>query len=123
MANIIITNEVVVPDLDSEVVLLCRETLTQKVITDTNAALLNKIHICNFVFLVQNQVDRFLLIEFLRFETEANVVEELGVTVLISIKEETMLEDDVIEKVLGQDVVLYAARTLVQVFVIFGDAI
>ena len=84
---------------------------------------MDKVHVRNFIFLIDNQINRFLLVEFLGLETEADVIEELGVTVLIRVKEETVLKDDVIEKVLGQNVVLYAARTLIQIFIILIDTI
>lgn len=123
MAHIVVTNEVIALNFDPKVILLCRKALAKKIVTDSNAALLDKVHVCNFIFLINYQINRFLLVEFLGLETEADVVEEFGVTILIRVKEEAMLKDDIIEKVLSQYVVLYSARTLIQIFIIFINTI
>jgi hypothetical protein len=123
VAHIVVTNEVIALNFDPKVILLCRKALAKKIVTDSNAALLDKVHVCNFIFLINYQINRFLLVEFLGLETEADVVEEFGVTILIRVKEEAMLKDDIIEKVLSQYVVLYSARTLIQIFIIFINTI
>ena len=123
MAHIVVTNEVIALNFDPKVILLCWKALAKKIVTDSNAALLDKVHVCNFIFLINYQINRFLLVEFLGLETEADVVEEFGVTILIRVKEEAMLKDDIIEKVLSQYVVLYSARTLIQIFIIFINTI
>lgn len=97
--------------------------MAKEIVTDSNAALLDKEHVCNFIFLVENQVDRFLPIKSLRLKTKADVVKELGVSIFIRIEEVAVLEDDVVEKVFAQDVVFYPSRTLVQIFVILGETL
>ena len=123
MANIVITNVAIISHFYAEAILLLWETLAKKIVTNSDTPLLDKVHVCHFVFLVQNKAHRFLAIEFLRLETEADVIKELGLLCYIRIEKGTVLIDDVVEKVLDHYVFLYLARALIQILVISSDTI
>lgn len=97
--------------------------MAKEIVTNSNDALLDKVHVRYFIFLIENQVDRFLFVEFLRLETEADVIKEFGFMIFIRVEEGSVLIDDVIVKVLDHYVFLYLARTLIQIFVVLGDAV
>lgn len=77
--------------------LLFRETLSHQIVPDANISLDDEVHVRNLIFFVNYEVVRIGLIEFLGLETEANVVQELGLNVLIGVEEVTELKDYVIK--------------------------
>lgn len=123
MADVVITNVVILSYFNAETILLLRETLAEKIVPNTYTALLDKVHVRDFVFLVENEVHRFLFVEFLWSKSKADVIKELGVAGFIRVEEGTMLINDVVEKVLNYYVLLDLARALIQIFVILGNAI
>ena len=123
MANVVITNVAIVSDFNAKTILLLRQTLAKKIVTNSYTSLLDKVHVCHFIFFIENKVHRFLSVESLWSKAEADVIKELGVLSFIRVEEGTMLIDNVIEKVLNHDVFLNLARALIQIFVILGDTI
>lgn len=94
---------IVVADVGAAVVgnanlkLLFRETLSHQIVTDANVSLDDEVHVRYLIFFVNYQVVTIGLIEFLGLEAKANVVQELGLNVLIGVEEVTELEDYIVK--------------------------
>lgn len=99
--------------------LLFRETLSHQIVPDANISLDDEVHVRNLIFFVNYEVVRIGLIEFLGLETEANVVQELGLNVLIGVEEVTELKDYVIKQIVDKYMSLYLPGTLVEVLIVF----
>ena len=102
--------------------LLFRETLSHQIVTDANVSLDDEVHVRYLIFFVNYQVVTIGLIEFLGLEAKANVVQELGLNVLIGVEEVTELEDYIVKKVVDKYMSLYLPGTLVEVLIVFVHA-
>jgi hypothetical protein len=61
------------------------------------------------------------VLKFRWLQSKANVVNELRVNVFIRIEENSVAEDDIIEKVMQHNVSFYYSWTLVEELVVFCD--
>jgi len=82
---------------------------------------LDEIHVCYDILFIEYQLVMLSTIELGRFQTEANIVKELGVFILVCVEKVPELEDDVVKKIVHHDVLFYHRRALVQVFIIQRD--
>ena len=102
--------------------LLFRETLGHQIVTDANVSLDDEVHVRYLIFFVNYQVVTIGLIEFLGLEAKANVVQELGLNVLVGVEEVAELEDYIVKQVVDKYMSLYLPWTLVEVLIVFVHA-
>ena len=101
--------------------LLLTESLGHHVVSNSNHSLLDEVHICNFIFFIKDQLVVLSVLEFCWLQSKANVVNKLGTDVLISVEENSVAEDDVVEQVMQHNVSFYYSRTLVEELVVLCD--
>lgn len=82
-------------------------TFSHQVVTNANSAFKDKVHLCNLIFLIENQRVFFdVRIEFGGSQAKADVIEEALITLLLSLEEGPEAINDVIEKIVQHYVVL-----------------
>jgi hypothetical protein len=98
-----------------------RKPLIIDVVSNSNLSLLYEVHLGNFLFLIKDEVIESIIIKLSWLESKANIVEELGIFVLLSVEEESVVVDDVIKQVVKNDKLLDLFWQLVKKFIVFRN--
>lgn len=86
------------------------EGLLVRVVSDSNGAIEDEVHLKNFLFLVIDHVLFFLLAEVAGFQAKGNIVQELAVLVCLRVEEEAEVVEDIVEEVVDDDTSLDLPR-------------
>ena len=120
-AKIVVSEEGVGANLVSDVVGLLLERLLVGVVPDTNSALQDKVHLKNLFLFVVDHILFLLVAEVARLQAESHIVEELAILVLLRVKEETEVIENVVEKVVHDDTTLNLAGQGIDELIVFLD--
>ena len=120
-AQIVVTEEGIDSDCVSQNVGLLLKRLLVSVITDADISIEDEVHFEDLFFFVVDHVFVFLLAEMAWLQSEGYIVEELAILVLLRVKEEPEVIEDVVEQIVHNDASFDLARQSINELVVFLD--
>ena len=96
-ADVVVTEEGIRVDLVRQVVRLPIQRLLVGVVTNANSSTQDEVHLEDLFFFVIDDILFFLVAKVARFESKGHIVQEFTLLVLLGIKEEPEVVEDVIE--------------------------
>ena len=89
-----------------QVVRLPIQRLLVGVVTNANSSTQDEVHLEDLFFFVIDDILFFLVAKVARFESKGHIVQEFTLLVLLGIKEEPEVVEDVIEEIVNDDTAL-----------------
>lgn len=103
VADVVVAKELISWQEICQLVSLLVQILLVEMVTNTNCSTEDEIHLKYFCLFVVDYTLLFFVNEFSRLQTKGNIVQELAVLVLLWIKEEAEVVEDVIEEIIDNN--------------------
>ena len=103
VANVKVAEEVVLSDEVSQFVPVFLKRYLIEVEANTDCSMEDEEHLYDFLFFVIDYIFIFLVLELTRLEPKCDIIEELTICVLLGVKKESKVVENVIKQVMDND--------------------